>query len=200
VLPYFYFFISFEFSVFFLLCILGFFVYCSLLVGIFSKRKYGLIGAIRSSSQSVSYEVVFSIFLVLLIMHWGSFSFFVFFFIDLVFLIILFLLLILVECNRAPFDFSEGESELVRGFNVEFSSIGFVFLFLSEYGFLIFFSILFSTFFDLGFVFIFLFFLFLIWVRRSFPRFRYDLLMYILWFVILPIILFLFLYFVLFYS
>uniref|UniRef100_A0A1I7WD94 NADH-ubiquinone oxidoreductase chain 1 n=1 Tax=Heterorhabditis bacteriophora TaxID=37862 RepID=A0A1I7WD94_HETBA len=84
--------------------------------------------------------------------------------------------MIIAELNRAPFDFSEGESELVSGYNVEFSSVAFVLLFLSEYGSLIFFSVLSSViFFNFSIVMRFLVFTLLIFIRSSFPRYRYDL-------------------------
>jgi hypothetical protein len=89
-----------------------------------------------------------------------------------------FLIIIIAELNRAPFDFSEGERELVRGYNVEFASVAFVLLFLSEYGSLIFFSVLSSViFFDFSIFASFLIFSILIFIRSSYPRYRYDLMM-----------------------
>ncbi|VDN52141.1 unnamed protein product [Dracunculus medinensis] len=163
VLPFFYSFFTFEYSIVFMMCLVGVFVYCLLFSGIVSKSKYGMLGGLRSSSQSVSYEVVFSIFLVSL----------------------------MFELNRAPFDFSEGESELVSGFNVEYSSVPFVLLFLREYGSLLFFRVLFSVlFFSFSILAIFLFFFLVIFVRRSFPRFRYDKMMGFFWFCLMPLVLF----------
>jgi len=127
VLPLFYFFMCFEFGVLFFLCVVGFFVYCILLSGLLRKSKYGLLGSIRSCSQSVSYEVVFSIFLLVILFHWGCFCFYYSFYLDLVFFLILYLIIVILEMGRAPFDFSESESELVRGYNVEYSRLGFVF-------------------------------------------------------------------------
>lgn len=86
----------------------------------------------------------------------------------------------LVELSRTPFDFSEGERELVRGFNVEYSSYNFVFYFLSEYGSIIFFRLLTSSLFininSLFFIFV---VYFIIVLRSTLPRFRIDILLYI---------------------
>nr|UFQ24447.1 NADH dehydrogenase subunit 1 [Pingus sinensis] len=200
-LPYFFNFMSFDLSFLFLFCLIGFSVYGVLVSGLVSKSKYSLLGAIRLSSQSVAYEIAFSLFLLLFILLLGHFSLSSIFCLLLFFVFLPFLFMILAELNRAPFDFSEGESELVSGYNVEFSSIGFVLLFLSEYGSLIFFSVLGSViFFDFSLFVSFLFFTGLVFIRSSFPRFRYDLLMGFFWFSLLPVSLvfllfFLFLFF-----
>jgi NADH-ubiquinone oxidoreductase chain 1 len=101
--------------------------------------------------------------------------------------------IILSESNRTPFDFSEGESELVSGFNVEFGGGVFSIIFICEYGMIIFLCFLSSIFF-FGIRFFLLKFMFLcfffVWVRCCFPRYRYDLLMYGVWKVILPFSLF----------
>ena len=104
--------------------------------------------------------------------------------------------MLLAELNRAPFDFAEGESELVRGFNVEYSRVAFVLIFLSEYGCLVFFSCLFSClFFNFSIFFVFFIFSVLIFVRFSYPRYRYDMLIGFFWFKLLPISIILFFYF-----
>ena len=166
---------SFEFALIFFLCLVGFSVYGTLISGVVRKSKYSIIGAIRASNQSVSFEIVFSIYLFCVLNFINKLNFEPFFNFSLVFLLICFLLILLAELNRAPFDFAEGERELVRGFNVEYSSVAFVLLFLREYGCVIFFSCLFSClFFDFSLFFVFVIFSILIFIRSSYPRYRYD--------------------------
>jgi NADH-ubiquinone oxidoreductase chain 1 len=158
------------------LCLIGFSVYTTLVSGIVRKSKYGIIGAIRASSQSISYEIAFSLYVLCIIIHNNIFCFISKFNLSLLIIYIPFLIMIIAELNRAPFDFSEGESELVSGYNVEFARVAFVLLFLSEYGSLIFFSVLSSAiFFDFSIFISFLVFSVLIFIRRSYPRYRYDL-------------------------
>lgn len=103
-----------------------------------------------------------------------------------------FFILILIELGRAPFDFSEAESELVRGYNLEYSGILFLFLFLREYGLLLSFSLIFSSLFiswDLYMCFpvVTLVVFTVLLCRRAFPRLRYDALMALCWFILLPL-------------
>lgn len=152
-------------------------------------------GIIRFISQIISYEVGIIIIIINLIFIINSFNlndFYLYqlnikFFFFLFFLVIILLISFLAEINRSPFDFSEGESELVSGFNIEFRSISFIFIFISEYISIIFIGILFCEIF-LGLIirkfylniFI-LFFIFLvIWLRGFLPRFRYDKLIYLI--------------------
>lgn len=197
VIPYTFFFLSFPFSIIFFLCLVGFGVYTTIIRGVVRKSKYPMLGSVRSRSQRVSFEIAFSIYLFCIIFHFNIYSFIPLFNINLIFILLPFILIILAELNRAPFDFSEGERELVRGFNVEYSRVGFVFLFLREYGMLIIFRVLFSVLFLyfslLGY---FLIFSLLIFIRRSYPRYRYDILIRFFWFKLLPLsILFLFYYY-----
>ena len=175
VMFYLYEFFSFEFRIFIFLCLMGFSVYGFLLCGVFSKSKYGILGSLRARSQSVSYEIVFRLFVIRVVFFGGGFRFFPLGGGLLLVLIFCFFFVFLGELNRAPFDFSEGESELVSGYNVEFGSVSYALLYIGEYGNVLFFRLLFSLlFFDYSFVVFYLIFVFMIFVRRSYPRFRYD--------------------------
>jgi NADH:ubiquinone oxidoreductase subunit H len=193
VLPYVFFFFNFEMSYLFLLCLVGGLVYMMLLLGVYRKSKYALLGAIRSSCQRVSFEVVFFFFLFCFMGLVKRFTIVWIFNFFLVLLIPFFSLIVLVELNRPPFDFREGERELVRGFNLELGGFLFVLLFLREYGFLLFFryfvSVLGFLGSWLGFFGVFVFFL---GIRRSFPRYRYDKMMGLFWFNLLPLVIFVF--------
>nr|YP_009383820.1 NADH dehydrogenase subunit 1 [Cyathostomum catinatum]ARS44122.1 NADH dehydrogenase subunit 1 [Cyathostomum catinatum] len=200
ILPYFFDFLSFEYSMLFFLCLIGFSVYTTLISGIVSKSKYGIVGALRASSQSVSYEIAFSLYLLAIMIHYSMFSFVSEFNLSLLIIYLPFLVMIIAELNRAPFDFAEGESELVSGYNVEYASVAFVLLFLSEYGSLIFFSVMSSMlFFKFSMIVSFMVFSIIVFIRSSYPRFRYDKMMTMFWFKFLPIsLIFLFYFFVLF--
>lgn len=188
VLPYFFQFIRFEYSLLFFLCLIGFSVYTTLIRGIVSKSKYGIVGALRARSQRISYEIAFSLYLLAVIIHYNIFMFVRGIRWSLLVIYLPFLVIIVAELNRAPFDFAEGESELVRGYNVEYASVAFVLLFLSEYGSLIFFSVIGSIlFFNFSIIIRFLIFSLIIFIRSSYPRFRYDIIMRIFWFKFLPI-------------
>ena len=187
-LPYFYDFITFEYNLMFFLVMIGFFVYAVLIRGLVRKSKYSVVGALRARSQRVSYEIAFSLYLLVYVLHINKFRFERYFCLRIMIIYLPFFLIIVAELNRAPFDFAEGESELVRGYNVEYSSVAFVLLFLSEYGCLLFFSTLTSVlFFDFSFLVIYVMFSLLVFIRSSYPRFRYDFIIGLFWFKLLPI-------------
>lgn len=196
-------FLYFNFGVFFFLCVSRLRVYSTLLAGWSSNSKYALLGALRAVAQTISYEVRMVLILMRSLFLVGSFNlvyfgvfqdrrFIVFFLGFPIFLI--WLVSILAETNRAPFDFAEGESELVSGFNVEYGGGGFALLFLAEYGRILVIRI-FSSIFFFGFLGLYFFrvafgaairFVFL-WVRGRFPRIRYDRLIRLTWKRFLPV-------------
>nr|QXT44854.1 NADH dehydrogenase subunit 1 [Crassicauda sp. Ningbo-2019]WHL46737.1 NADH dehydrogenase subunit 1 [Crassicauda magna] len=186
-LPYFFVFFDFDYSGVFLLCLLAFSVFSVMLSGIFSGSLYSFLGGLRGCSQSFSYEIAFSFFILFFVFVGGGLCLFSGFSFLFFFLIFYFFVLVLIDLHRAPFDFSECEGELVSGFNVEYSSVGFAVLFLSEYGNLIFFSVLMSSFFfNLSFLFFYVLVLCIVFCRSAYPRYRFDKLMNMCWFDFFP--------------
>nr|YP_009720758.1 NADH dehydrogenase subunit 1 [Athalia icar]QGL07076.1 NADH dehydrogenase subunit 1 [Athalia icar] len=192
---------SFNFSVLFFLCCTSMSVYGIMIAGWSSNSKYSLLGSIRSIAQTISYEVSLSIILMCFIFLIDSYNLlnFVymqkiwFFFISMPLAMIWFIIM-LAETNRTPFDFSEGESELVSGFNVEYGSGGFALIFMAEYASILFMSMLFSLMFLGGDVFSLIFYLKMVFlsslfilIRGTLPRFRYDKLMNMAWKSFLPV-------------
>lgn len=192
---------SFNLGVLFFLCCLSIGVYSVIIAGWSSNSNYALLGGLRAVAQTISYEVSLALILLSLIFLIGGFNFsnFLSFQLNVWFMFISFPLIMvwfctsLAETNRTPFDFAEGESELVSGFNVEYRRGGFALIFLAEYSRILFMSILFTVFFLGADLYTFIFFLKLtlisflfIWVRGTLPRFRYDKLIYLAWKSFLP--------------
>lgn len=192
---------SFNLGVLFFFCCLRIGVYSVMIAGWSSNSNYALLGGLRAVAQTISYEVRLALILLSIIFLILGYNFFYFlFFQKNIWFLILCIPLVLVwfcirlaETNRTPFDFAEGESELVSGFNVEYRRGGFALIFLGEYSRILFMRILFSLIFLGGDVFNFFFFCKLrlisyafIWVRGTLPRFRYDKLIYLAWKRFLP--------------
>nr|YP_009527970.1 NADH dehydrogenase subunit 1 [Ornithodoros sonrai]AYN50623.1 NADH dehydrogenase subunit 1 [Ornithodoros sonrai] len=191
--------IEIEFGLVYFLCISSLGVYVILGGGWASNSKYALLGSYRGLAQVISYEVSMAMLMMGLVFFCGGYNMEM---IDefqedywllwgMVSMLVLWLITCLAETNRSPFDLSEGESELVSGFNVEYGSYGFAVLFMSEYGNIIFMSMLSSVllFGGLGiFCFggVFVMYLFLL-IRGTLVRYRYDKLMLMAWKVVLPV-------------
>lgn len=188
-------------------------VYGVIMAGWASNSKYAFLGALRSAAQMVSYEVSIGFVMITVLLCVGSLNLTaiveaqrtVWFAIPLLPMFVIFFVSALAETNRAPFDLPEGESELVAGYFVEYSSMTFALFFLGEYANMILMSgitvILFlggwlpifdiapfnwipgPIWFVLKICFVLFFFL---WVRATFPRYRYDQLMRLGWKVFLP--------------
>lgn len=201
------------------------FVYAMASLGIYgimvggwaSNSKYSFYGALRAAAQVISYEIAMGFTLVGIIlvagtmnlqqivmqqqgglMHWYFWPLFPLF--------VVYWIVSLAETNRAPFDVAEGESEIVAGFHVEYSGMGFAVFFLAEYANMILVSALISLFFLGGWMspiptlipnsilwflakacfFMYLFF----WMRATFPRYRYDQIMFLGWKVLIPLTIF----------
>nr|ATZ81905.1 NADH dehydrogenase subunit 1 [Macropus giganteus] len=202
----------------FILSLSGLSVYSILWSGWASNSKYALIGALRAVAQTISYEVTLAIILLSIMLINGSFTLK-----NLIItqenmwlivttwpLAMMWYISTLAETNRAPFDLTEGESELVSGFNVEYAAGPFAMFFLAEYANIMAMNAMTAILFlgsslnhnlshlnTLSFMLktLFLTFMFL-WIRASYPRFRYDQLMYLLWKNFLPLTLALCLWFI----
>nr|YP_010022562.1 NADH dehydrogenase subunit 1 [Sarcophaga hervebazini]YP_010022809.1 NADH dehydrogenase subunit 1 [Sarcophaga minor]QOP39410.1 NADH dehydrogenase subunit 1 [Sarcophaga hervebazini]QOP39656.1 NADH dehydrogenase subunit 1 [Sarcophaga minor] len=192
---------SFNLGLLFFLCCTSLGVYTVMIAGWSSNSNYALLGGLRAVAQTISYEVSLALVLLSFIFLIGGYNMLMFYKYQLFiwFLFIMFPMALvwfsisLAETNRTPFDFAEGESELVSGFNVEYSSGGFALIFLAEYASILFMSMLFCVMFLGSDVFSLLFYIKLtfisfmfIWVRGTLPRFRYDKLMYLAWKSFLP--------------
>nr|YP_009488378.1 NADH dehydrogenase subunit 1 [Tingis cardui]AWD31636.1 NADH dehydrogenase subunit 1 [Tingis cardui] len=201
---------SFNYSFLFFLCCSSMGVYGLLLSGWSSNSNYSLLGSLRGVAQVISYEVSLVMIMICYMIFTFSFNlinlmiyqyhiWFIFLSLPMFFC---WLSTCLAEVNRAPFDFAEGESELVSGFNIEYGGGGFALIFLAEYGNIILLSFLTSMFFmgcDFYSIFFYLKSIFIafwfIWVRSTLPRFRYDKLMYMTWKLFLPLSLNYFIFF-----
>nr|ADM47624.1 NADH dehydrogenase subunit 1 [Hypoderma diana] len=193
---------SFNLGLLFFMCCISLGVYSVMVAGWSSNSNYALLGGLRAVAQTISYEV--SLALVLMsfmflisgfnMLMFSAYQEFIWFFFIMFPLSLVWFSISLAETNRTPFDFAEGESELVSGFNVEYSSGGFALIFMAEYASILFMSMLFCVMFLGGDLFSFFFYIKLtfisflfIWVRGTLPRFRYDKLMYLAWSKFLPL-------------
>jgi len=189
-------------------------VYGIIISGWASNSKYAFLGALRSAAQMVSYEVSIGLIIISVLLCAGSLNLSkiilaqesIWYIIPLFPVFILFFVSALAETNRAPFDLPEAEAELVAGYNVEYSAMGFALFFLGEYanilmmcalcsilflgGWLPLFPVLPFTLIPgplwFGLKVAFMAFVF-IWVRAAYPRYRYDQLMRLGWKVFLPL-------------
>lgn len=201
--------ININLSILFILALSSLAVYAILWSGWASNSKYALIGALRAVAQTISYEVTLAIIILSILLINGSFTLttlittqeYIWLIIPSWPLAIIWFISTLAETNRAPFDLTEGESELVSGFNVEYAGGPFALFFLAEYANIIIINALttilflgaynnpiFSELYTINFTTKTLIFtIIFLWVRASYPRFRYDQLMHLLWKSFLPL-------------
>jgi len=187
-------------------------VYGVTLAGWSSNNKYSLLGGLRASAQMISYEIPMGLAVVTLVLMAGSLSLNdmvdaqssggVWFAFPQFVSMVIFLIASIAEMNRAPFDMAEAESELVAGFHTEYSGFRFAMFYMGEYVNIVTVSALATVMFLGGWqapfglpevpllwfvIKIFAFILFFMWVRATFPRIRYDLLMGFGWKVLIPV-------------
>lgn len=195
----------FKLRLLYFLCISSVKVFGVIMCGWRSNCQYGLLGAMRAAAQRVSYEISFSTLLLCPLLFLGTFELYeirvsrVFYGVLCIEVLLLWFISALAETNRTPFDFVEGESELVSGYIVEYGAFGFTLLVLAEYGSIIFIRLICCSLFfrfqlsmsivsDIIFTIIVVFvsYLFIV-IRGTLPRYRYDMLIDICWKVILPL-------------
>lgn len=190
-------------------------VYGVLLAGWSANSKYAFLGSLRSTAAMISYELILSSAILIIILLTGSLNFTtiiesqqsIWFIVPLLPVFIFYFIAILAETSRTPFDLQEAESELVAGFFTEHSSVPFVFFFLGEYSSIVLFSCLTSILFLGGYNFPELFIndslfnlqalilglktcifcFFFVWFRATLPRLRYDQLIDLCWLNLLPV-------------
>nr|CAH59810.1 NADH dehydrogenase subunit 1 [Zygaena hilaris escorialensis] len=201
-IPYYFNMISFNLGLMFFICCTSLGVYSVMIAGWSSNSNYALLGGLRSVAQTISYEV--SLVLIMMssivfimdfnLMLFSEYQNIIWFFFFMIPLSLCWFSSSLAETNRTPFDFAEGESELVSGFNVEYSSGGFALIFMAEYSSILFMSMFFCLMYLGGYSLNLFFYLKLalisflfLWVRGTLPRYRYDKLMYLAWKSYLPI-------------
>nr|YP_009472999.1 NADH dehydrogenase subunit 1 [Melanophryniscus moreirae]ASV64485.1 NADH dehydrogenase subunit 1 [Melanophryniscus moreirae] len=195
-------------GILFILAISSLTVYSILGSGWASNSKYALIGALRAVAQTISYEVTLALILLCSILISGSFTLQNFYvsqeplwlIVPIWPLAAMWYISTLAETNRAPFDLTEGESELVSGFNVEYAGGPFALFFLAEYANILMMNSISSVIFLGSTATIFLALttatmmtkasllsMVFLWIRASYPRFRYDQLMHLVWKNFLPL-------------
>nr|YP_007626225.1 NADH dehydrogenase subunit 1 [Hippotragus niger]YP_010334638.1 NADH dehydrogenase subunit 1 [Hippotragus niger variani]YP_010334651.1 NADH dehydrogenase subunit 1 [Hippotragus niger roosevelti]YP_010334664.1 NADH dehydrogenase subunit 1 [Hippotragus niger niger]QZP40261.1 NADH dehydrogenase subunit 1 [Hippotragus niger kirkii]AEP21494.1 NADH dehydrogenase subunit 1 [Hippotragus niger]QZP40222.1 NADH dehydrogenase subunit 1 [Hippotragus niger niger]QZP40235.1 NADH dehydrogenase subunit 1 [ len=201
--------INMNLGVLFMLAMSSLAVYSILWSGWASNSKYALIGALRAVAQTISYEVTLAIILLSVLLMNGSFTLSTLIITQeqmwLIFpawpLAMMWFISTLAETNRAPFDLTEGESELVSGFNVEYAAGPFALFFMAEYANIIMMNVFTTTLFLGAFhspympelytinftIKSLLLTITFLWIRASYPRFRYDQLMHLLWKNFLPL-------------
>nr|YP_009710471.1 NADH dehydrogenase subunit 1 [Pontia daplidice]QFZ96426.1 NADH dehydrogenase subunit 1 [Pontia daplidice] len=200
-IPYSFNIIMFNLGILFFFCCTSVGVYILLMAGWSSNSNYSMLGGLRAVAQTISYEVSLALILgssLILIMDFNMMSLMIFqnniwFMFLMMPLCLCMFSSMLAETNRTPLILLK-ESELVSGFNIEYSSGGFALIFLAEYSSILFMSMMFVLLYMGGYSLSLLFYLKLslisflfIWVRGTLPRYRYDKLMYLCWKVYLPI-------------
>ncbi len=200
-------------GVLYILAVASIAVYGIVIAGWASGNKYALMGGVRSTAQMVSYELALALAFIGPVMLAGSMSIdaiiegqrqLVWYFLVQPLGFVIFVIAMVAEINRSPFDMPEAEQELVAGYHAEYSGMKFALFFMAEYGKMIAVSFIAATIFLggylgpfldrwplLGPIYLFIkvvaLLFFIVWLRATFPRFRYDQLMAFGWKVLLPL-------------